>query len=107
MQALLAAQCQTCEIHTITTSGDRHTDGPLAAIGGKGLFTQEIEAGLLAGELDLAVHSLKDVPSILPAGLVLGAVLERADPRDALVAAPGMTLSHLPPGARLGTSSLR
>lgn len=103
----LAALGQQCRIEYVTTTGDRRTDVPLAAIGGKGLFTQEIEAGLLAGTLDCAVHSLKDVPSTLPEGLVLGAILEREDARDALVAPPGATLAGLARGARVGTSSLR
>lgn len=107
VQALLQAHGRDCTIEYVTTAGDRRTDVPLASIGGKGLFTQDIEARLLSGELDVAVHSLKDVPSQLPSGLVLGAALERADPRDALIAAPGMTLMQLPPRARLGTSSLR
>lgn len=107
VQALLQARGRDCTIEYITTAGDRRTDVPLAAIGGKGLFTQDIEACLLSGELDLAVHSLKDVPSQLPSGLVLGAALERADARDALIAAPGLAWTQLPPRARLGTSSLR
>jgi len=98
---------EACQLEVVQTTGDRRTDVRLATIGGKGLFTQEIEEGLLAGRLDLAVHSLKDVPSSLPPGLTLGAILERHDPRDALVAAPGTTLGSLPPRARLGTSSLR
>lgn len=103
----LAAVGQASRIAYVTTTGDRRTDVPLAAIGGKGLFTQEIEAGLLAGELDAAVHSLKDVPSTLPEGLVLGAILEREDARDVLIAPPGTTLESLAQGARVGTSSLR
>lgn len=107
VQSLLQARGRECVVEYVTTAGDRRTDVPLASIGGKGLFTQDIEARLLSGELDVAVHSLKDVPSQLPSGLVLGAALERADPRDALIAAPGLTLAQLPPHARLGTSSLR
>lgn len=103
----LASVGRPCRITYVTTTGDRRTDVPLAAIGGKGLFTQEIEAGLLADELDCAVHSLKDVPSTLPPGLVLGAILAREDARDALVAPSGVTLEALAPGARVGTSSLR
>ncbi|HET9783865.1 MAG TPA: hydroxymethylbilane synthase [Terriglobales bacterium] len=103
----LAALGEECRIEYVTTTGDRRTDVPLAAIGGKGLFTQEIEAGLLAGTLDCAVHSLKDVPSTLPEGLVLGAILQREDARDALVTTAGVTLAGLPRGARVGTSSLR
>lgn len=96
-----------CQVQIVTTAGDRRRDVPLAAIGGKGLYTQDIETGLLSGELDAAVHSLKDVPSTLPPGLILGAILERADVRDALIAVPGTTLRSLPSGARLGTGSLR
>jgi len=102
-------EAEGCEaaIEFITTTGDRRTDVPLAAIGGKGLFTAEIEAALGAETIDLAVHSLKDVPSALPAGFVLAAVLEREDARDALVGPPGATLLGLARGARVGTSSLR
>ncbi len=77
---------------------------PLAQVGGKGLFTKEIEEALLAGTADLAVHSLKDLPTELPAGLVLAAIPEREDPRDAMV---GSRVVDLPPGAKVGTSSLR
>ena len=94
------------ELVPITTRGDR-TPGDLAAAGGKGLFTAELEAGLLAGDLDLAVHSLKDLPVALPAGLVLAAFPERADPRDALVSAAASSLEALPAGAVLLTGSLR
>ena len=107
MQRRLAELGEACQIEIVQTTGDRRTDVSLASIGGKGLFTQEIEEGLLAGRLDVAVHSLKDVPSTLPPGLTLAAILERQDPRDVLVAAPGTTLARLPPRARLGTSSLR
>lgn len=92
------------EIEIIRTTGDKITDVPLAKVGSKGLFTKEIEDALLAGRVDLAVHSLKDLPTVLPAGLVLAAVPEREDPRDALV---GKRLADLPQGARVGTSSLR
>jgi hydroxymethylbilane synthase len=94
------------ELVPITTRGDR-TPGDLAAAGGKGLFTAELEAGLLAGDLDLAVHSLKDLPVALPAGLILAAFPERADPRDALVSAAASSLEALPAGAVLLTGSLR
>jgi hydroxymethylbilane synthase len=94
------------ELVPITTGGDR-TPGDLAAAGGKGLFTAELEAGLLAGDLDLAVHSLKDLPVALPAGLALAAFPERADPRDALVSAAASSLEALPAGAVLLTGSLR
>ena len=88
------------------TRGDV-TPGDLAAAGGKGLFTQELEAGLLAGRLDLAVHSLKDLPVTLPEGLAVAAFPERADPRDALVSAAAASLGELPAGAVVLTGSLR
>lgn len=91
----------------IRTLGDRVTDVPLPRIGDKGLFTRELEDGLRDGSIDIAVHSLKDLPTASPPGLVIGAVLEREDPRDALVAAAAATLDTLPRGSRLGTSSLR
>ncbi len=91
----------------MVTRGDRVLDRPLAEIGGKGLFTEEIERGLLAGAIDIAVHSLKDLPTALPQGLVIGAVLEREDPRDALIARVAGGLAQLPQGARVGTASLR
>ncbi len=92
-------------LHFITTTGDRAA-GPLEGVGGKGAFLKEIEEALLAEEVDLAVHSLKDVPTALPRGLALGAILERADPRDAVVS-HGAILDRLPAGARVGTTSLR
>ena len=92
------------EIVVIRTTGDRVQDRPLHEIGGKGLFTKEIEEALLDGRADLAVHSLKDLPTELPEGLVLAAVPEREDPRDAVV---GRKLADLSLGARVGTSSLR
>jgi hydroxymethylbilane synthase len=97
------------EIDVIKTTGDVIQDVPLAKIGDKGLFTKELDAALLAGAADLAVHSLKDVPTRLPAGLVLAAVTAREDPRDVLLLPPGGAggLDSLPPGARVGTSSLR
>jgi hydroxymethylbilane synthase len=91
-------------IEIITTSGDRFQSGPLKEIGSKGLFTKEIEEALLAGSIDLAVHSLKDLPTENPAGLQISATPEREDPRDAMV---GSTLAGLPPGSRVGTGSLR
>ena len=90
----------------ITTSGDRIQDRRLCEVGGKVLFTKEIEEALLKGEIDVAVHSLKDVETHLPQGLVIGCVLEREDPRDAFISAC-KTLEDLPKGARLGTASLR
>ena len=95
------------EIVQIRTEGDRDQRTPLSVLGGRGVFVRAVEDALLAGEADLAVHSLKDVPTDVAAGLVLGAVLERGDPRDALVASGGRRLSELPDGARVGTSSGR
>ena len=91
----------------IRTSGDIIQDRPLAEEGGKGLFTKEIEEALLDGRINLAVHSAKDMPTILPAGLVLAACLEREDPRDVFVSGKAKSLAELPPGATLGTASLR
>jgi hydroxymethylbilane synthase len=91
----------------IQTSGDKIQDVPLAKIGGKGLFVKEIEEALLRQEIDLAVHSMKDVPSVLPEGLEIICVPEREDPRDALIAREGHSLEKLPVGGRVGTSSLR
>jgi len=93
-----------CRIEIIKTTGDKITDVPLAKVGSKGLFTKEIEEALLDGRADVAVHSLKDLPTEMPAGLALAAVPEREDPRDALV---GRRLADLAAGARVGTSSLR
>jgi hydroxymethylbilane synthase len=95
------------ELLPMTTRGDRILDRSLAAIGGKGLFIKELEAALEEGRANLAVHSMKDVPSDLPAGMTLAAMLPRADPRDALITRGGAALGDLPRGARLGTSSLR
>lgn len=91
-------------IQIIKTTGDKILDVPLAKIGGKGLFTKEIEEALLDGRVDLAVHSLKDLPTELPPGLALACIPQREDPRDAMVGSP---LAALPAGARVGTSSLR
>jgi hydroxymethylbilane synthase len=102
--AELTARGHQCRIEIIKTTGDKITDVPLAKVGTKGLFTKEIEEALLDGRADLAVHSLKDLPTELPEGLVLAAVPEREDPRDAVV---GQRLADLPPGAKVGTSSLR
>jgi hydroxymethylbilane synthase len=95
------------ELVVIRTTGDRITDRPLAEVGGKGLFCKELEAALLDGRIDLAVHSVKDLPTWLPDGLVLGAVLARGDPRDVLISPDGGNLDALPPGAVVGTASLR
>jgi hydroxymethylbilane synthase len=94
-------------IEVISTSGDRIQDRPLAEAGGKGLFTKEIEEALLEGRIDIAVHSSKDMPTLLPDGLRLTAFLEREDPRDAFIGRTAGRLRDLPPGARVGTSSLR
>lgn len=92
----------------MTTTGDRQLSGPLTASGGKALFTKELEQGLWEGRIDLAVHSMKDVVAQLPEGLTIGAILEREDPRDALVSALGVSdLGGLPSRARIGTASLR
>jgi hydroxymethylbilane synthase len=91
----------------LVTQGDRIQDRTLAAIGGKGLFIKELEVALEEARADIAVHSMKDLPGDLPAGLIIAAVLERADARDALVTAKGSGLDDLPRGARVGTSSLR
>lgn len=95
------------EIVKIQTRGDKILDIPLAKIGGKGLFTQELELRMSAGEIDLAVHSLKDVPTELPAGFKLAAITKRAQPFDAFVSNNYQSLSELPSGAVIGTSSLR
>jgi len=95
------------EIVVIQTSGDRFQAGPLADLGGKGLFTKEIEDALLSGSIDIAVHSMKDVPTVLPGGLEIACVLPREDPRDALLAASAPSLAALPRGAVIGTASLR
>jgi hydroxymethylbilane synthase len=95
------------EMVTIRTTGDRVQDRRLAEIGGKGLFTKEIEEALLAGHIDLAVHSLKDMETWLPAGLEIACMLPRDDPRDALVSKSATGLATLPKGARIGTASLR
>jgi len=95
------------EMVIIATTGDRILEAPLAKIGGKGLFTKEIEDALLEHRIDLAVHSLKDLPTTLPDGLALGAVLSREEPCDVLVSARGERFEELRAGARIGTSSLR
>ena len=95
------------EIVVIKTSGDRIQDRPLSEAGGKGLFTKEIEEALLALSIDLAVHSMKDVATVLPQGLIIPCLLPREDPRDAFVSPKAKTLMDLPPGALVGTASLR
>jgi hydroxymethylbilane synthase len=94
-------------LSVITTSGDRIKDKPLRDFGGKGLFTKEIDEALLGGDVDLAVHSMKDLETDLPAGISIAAILPRADVRDAFVSGRAPTLAELPPGAVVGTSSLR
>jgi hydroxymethylbilane synthase len=96
-----------CEEKIITTQGDKILDKPLPEIGGKGLFTQELESELLNGDVHCAVHSLKDLPVENPAGLTVGCIPTRAEVRDALVSREGYTLATLPNGASIGTSSLR
>ena len=104
VESRLRALGHECRIDIIKTTGDKITDVPLAKVGAKGLFTKEIEEALLEGRAHLAVHSLKDLPTELPEGLVLAAVPEREDPRDAVL---GEKLADLPAGAKVGTSSLR
>jgi hydroxymethylbilane synthase len=104
---LLAAKGAACEIVILKTSGDRIQDRPLAEAGGKGLFVKELEDALLREEIDLAVHSMKDVPTALPVGLSLGAFLEREDPSEAFLSPKATSLEGLPKGARVGTSSVR
>ena len=101
----IAAHGARAEIVVIQTRGDAEVDRPLHELEGKGFFTKEIEDALLDGRIDVAVHSLKDLPTTLPTGLALGAIPTRHDPREALV--NGRSLSELPAGTRVGTSSLR
>lgn len=95
------------EIVVIKTTGDAIQDRPLSEVGGKGLFTKEIEEALLSGRIDIAVHSAKDMPTISQPGLILAACLEREDPRDAFISLKAKSLADLPHAARLGTASLR
>jgi hydroxymethylbilane synthase len=95
------------ELEIIKTSGDIIHDVPLAQVGGKGLFIKEIEEALFSGRVDLAVHSLKDMPALVPKGLILGAVPLREDHRDAFISSRYANLAEVPPGGRLGTGSLR
>ncbi len=94
-------------IVSLKTQGDKILDVALAKIGDKGLFTKELEVGMLEGNIDLAVHSMKDLPTMLPEGLMIGCICERVDPRDVVISRHGKTLRELPEGARVGTSSLR
>jgi hydroxymethylbilane synthase len=96
-----------CRLERIVTTGDKIRDVPLARIGGKALFVKEIEEALLAGKVDLAVHSMKDVPTVLPEGLAIAAMTAREDPRDVVISRSGSPLRDLPGGAVIGTSSLR
>jgi len=110
VESALEMQGHSCEIVTFKTTGDKKLDEPLSEIGAKGLFTHELEVALLKNKVDCCVHSLKDLPTELPEGLMIGAVLEREDPRDVLVVNPvteAEDLASLPSGSRVGTSSLR
>ncbi|MCB1502983.1 MAG: hydroxymethylbilane synthase [Bauldia sp.] len=107
LAAALSMPGEAIEIVTFRTSGDRITDRPLADAGGKGLFTKEIDEALLAGKIDIGVHSAKDMPTVLPEGTVIAAALPREDTRDALLSPAARRLTELPEGAILGTSSLR
>ncbi len=107
LQAHPALSDAEIEIVTITTTGDRITDRPLNAIGGKGLFTKEIEEALLDGRIDMAVHSMKDMPTKLPDGLAIGCIPVREDPRDAFLSSAYDSMHALPAGSRIGTTSLR
>ena len=105
-QALAVAQ-ETIEMVVIRTSGDAIQDRPLSEVGGKGLFTKEIEEALLGNRVDVAVHSAKDMPTVSQPGLTLAACLEREDPRDAFISRGARSLMDLPRGATMGTASLR
>jgi hydroxymethylbilane synthase len=109
IQAQLLERHPDCrvELEIIKTSGDIIHDVPLAQVGGKGLFIKEIEEALLSGRVDLAVHSLKDMPAEIPAGLMLGAVPPREDHRDAFISSRSASLAEIPAGGRIGTGSLR
>ena len=107
VRASLAEAGFGAELVLIRTSGDREKETPLRALGGKGIFIKELEDALFEDRVDLAVHSMKDLPTELPAGLVIAAVCRREDVRDALVSRGGLTLDQLPRGARVGTGSLR
>jgi hydroxymethylbilane synthase len=110
VQDALAREGVAAELKTYKTLGDKRLDEPLSAIGGKGLFTRELEGDLLKGNLECCVHSLKDLPTEMPAGLAIGAILRREDPRDVLVVHSilgATSLEELPRGSRVGTSSLR
>ena len=106
LQVLAVQPDWKIDIVPMTTTGDRVQDKTLNEIGGKGLFTKELEEALLAGSIDIAVHSMKDMPTVLPAGLIIGLMLEREDVRDAFIS-PAGKLGELPQGATVGTASLR
>jgi len=107
VRSLLAARGHQASLLGMTTRGDQILDRTLSKVGGKGLFVKELEVALQEGRADIAVHSLKDVPMELPAGFALACVLQREDPRDAFVSPRYAALDELPPGAVVGTSSLR
>src|ERR1700688_3431608 len=107
ISALLRARGHEVEVEVIQTTGDKITDVALAMVGTKGMFTKEIEEALAAGRVDLAVHSLKDLPTELPSGFEIAAVTKREDARDAFCSRLYSTIQDLPHGARIGTSSLR
>ena len=110
VEAALESRGLECDIVTFKTTGDKKLDEPLSEIGAKGLFTRELEVALTKKKVDCCVHSLKDLPTELPEGLIVGAILEREDPRDVLVINPvteAEDLASLPAGSRVGTSSLR
>jgi hydroxymethylbilane synthase len=107
VKTLLAGAGVDCTLVPLTTSGDRIQDKSLADAGGKGLFTKELEDALLRRDIDLAVHSMKDVPTAIPPGLAIAALLPREDPRDVFVSLKAKSLAELPKGARVGTSSVR
>ena len=107
LAAAAGLDARRIEIVAIRTTGDAVQDRPLAEAGGKGLFTKEIEEALIAGKIDLAVHSSKDLPTLLPAGLLLAGFLPREDPRDAFISRKAKTLRELAPGAVVGTASPR
>ncbi len=107
VSALLRSQGHSVEIQIIKTTGDKITEVALSQVGTKGMFTKEIEEALAAGQVDLAVHSLKDVPTELQPEFALAVVMKREDPRDAFISLRFRSIEELPPGARVGTSSLR
>jgi hydroxymethylbilane synthase len=107
ISALLYARGHDVEIEVIQTTGDKTTDVALAQVGTKGMFTKEIEEALAAGRVDLAVHSLKDLPTELPSGFEVAAIAKREDPRDAFCSRQFAKIEVLPQAARVGTSSLR